>query len=685
MSGGSVPFGRVFDQPIPHGTIKGWLRSLTLRLFPPRDPRLKGLKADQAPKTMDRYQAMAWASQYRFNLVEAGAGAGKTFLVVQRAKLLLAKGVLPETIAFMTFTKAATAELKERLTNELGLEVADRILVCTIHQFAKKIARNLGLPSNYHIFNATDPKDVYREAWKKVLRADLKSHGAQASAEALQAWLLEEDMLREGLPFEHIYPELHGEPQISTALGIKVRSKGEKKILEEFEKQGIKAEYEQLFLGGKFPFRPDFFLPVAGIYVEYLGMWEHEDPDVREGYRACLKNKRFEFKRLGLESCYVEIYPSDLRDGTWIDKVRRSMPKGNPSEIGKLQGEVLERVREREDLVVELAISLSNVLLKFESRMKAPPQYPRQVRSLLELVKRLHGIVIDELMLHDNHEADSFISALAAYIQASPELATKGLEPLEYIFCDEFQDVYPALFAMLQHIFRAGNVVCIGDSRQAIYGFTGGTPAFMRNFARLVPGTRRFRLPVNRRSTSKIIEISEAVLPVGSLRAEAVTIAKDGVVKIAVPDEEVAAGDLVNWACTFGGSKDVLVLTRYNPKTSKIAARYHNEAKGLGARSHSFHGSKGLEADTVLVAGLVHKMKGPWNVPPTRQDHPVVDTVKKINGAQTVEQQEICLLYVALSRAKKKMILVTHPTNAAPLARPALEIAETRAAGHDAS
>lgn len=61
------------------------------------------------------------AQSYRANwLVEAGAGAGKTHLIVQRMVNQLAGGFCaPEELAAITFTNKATNQLRERLTDAL--------------------------------------------------------------------------------------------------------------------------------------------------------------------------------------------------------------------------------------------------------------------------------------------------------------------------------------------------------------------------------------------------------------------------------------------------------------------------------------------------------------------------------------------------------------------------------------
>src|SRR5436190_21266017 len=52
--------------------------------------------------------------------VEANAGTGKTKVLTDRVTRLLLAGVLPERILCLTFTKAAAAEMRNRLAAQLG-------------------------------------------------------------------------------------------------------------------------------------------------------------------------------------------------------------------------------------------------------------------------------------------------------------------------------------------------------------------------------------------------------------------------------------------------------------------------------------------------------------------------------------------------------------------------------------
>jgi len=67
-------------------------------------------------------------SNERFLFLLAGAGSGKTRVIVERIKHLLSKGVQPKEILAITFTRKAAHEMRERVGN-------DQVDIHTFHQF----------------------------------------------------------------------------------------------------------------------------------------------------------------------------------------------------------------------------------------------------------------------------------------------------------------------------------------------------------------------------------------------------------------------------------------------------------------------------------------------------------------------------------------------------------------------
>ncbi|MCU0505479.1 MAG: UvrD-helicase domain-containing protein, partial [Chloroflexi bacterium] len=87
-------------------------------------------------------------------MVLAGAGTGKTTVIVERVRWLLAAepDLRPENILVLTYNVKATDELLGRFERSLGLEVARRLTVENFHGFGFGLVRShwreLGLPAD---------------------------------------------------------------------------------------------------------------------------------------------------------------------------------------------------------------------------------------------------------------------------------------------------------------------------------------------------------------------------------------------------------------------------------------------------------------------------------------------------------------------------------------------------------
>lgn len=79
-------------------------------------------------------------------LVASGAGSGKTRTIIERINFLLARGVNPSNIYAITYTNAAAAEMRERITNK-----AEEVFIGTIHSLANKILLRNGIDTSAQI------------------------------------------------------------------------------------------------------------------------------------------------------------------------------------------------------------------------------------------------------------------------------------------------------------------------------------------------------------------------------------------------------------------------------------------------------------------------------------------------------------------------------------------------------
>jgi DNA helicase-2/ATP-dependent DNA helicase PcrA len=129
-------------------------------------------------------------------LVLAGAGSGKTRVIIYRVANLLEKGIQPENILLLTFTNKASKEMLSRVDaliqrRGLGDEVSRRIMGGTFHRVANLILRKyapmLGYESNFTILDEDDAKSFMSFAVKET-GVDNSSKRYPSSAVIKEIW-----------------------------------------------------------------------------------------------------------------------------------------------------------------------------------------------------------------------------------------------------------------------------------------------------------------------------------------------------------------------------------------------------------------------------------------------------------------------------------------------------------------
>src|SRR6202451_4269465 len=116
-------------------------------------------------------QHQAVASPLAAALVLAGAGSGKTRVLVHRvAWLIQVEGASPHSILAVTFTNKAAAEMRRRIETLLGFP-GGALWIGTFHGLAHRLLRihwrEAGLPQSFQILDSEDQARVLR----KVLKA----------------------------------------------------------------------------------------------------------------------------------------------------------------------------------------------------------------------------------------------------------------------------------------------------------------------------------------------------------------------------------------------------------------------------------------------------------------------------------------------------------------------------------
>ena len=139
---------------------------------------------------LDRQQKQAVETSSELALVLAGAGSGKTRVLIERvAYLIEQQKVSPYEICCLTFTRKAAGEMRERLQKRLGNQ-AYKVTIGTMHSIALALLKRFGevlgyRPTEITVYGDWEEQQIIKEAgrmiglyngksWKKIKIKDFE-------------------------------------------------------------------------------------------------------------------------------------------------------------------------------------------------------------------------------------------------------------------------------------------------------------------------------------------------------------------------------------------------------------------------------------------------------------------------------------------------------------------------------
>ncbi len=111
-------------------------------------------------------------------LIVAGAGSGKTRTLIHRVAALIGRGVRPERILLLTFTRRAAQEMVsrcERLVGSASQQVQGGTFHGTAHRLLRRFGPAAGLPADFTILDQSDAGDLMGLSRSALGYGDLKN------------------------------------------------------------------------------------------------------------------------------------------------------------------------------------------------------------------------------------------------------------------------------------------------------------------------------------------------------------------------------------------------------------------------------------------------------------------------------------------------------------------------------
>lgn len=613
-------------------------------------------------------QCEAVASDEDATLIIAGAGTGKTSTILAKIGLLTrTRQCSEDQILAISFTNKSANELAERVKGTLGIDVS----VSTFHKLGLSILARAGGGKPTLAPFAADPVEKARFIDRIVV--SLKDNAeylkklldfcAYHRLEAKKIW---------GFNSLAEYNNWLRSNKIVSLDGVPKKSYQECLIANWLILNGVPFEYERDY---EQPTRdieyrqycPDFYLTADRLYIEHFGVDEDGntapfiDP---KKYREGMEWKRATHRKFGTK--LIETFSWEHEKGVLLSNLEEKL-RQRGCVISPISPEVALEMMNRTGALNQFSELVGTFLTlykgngnKLASSGKAHSLLGNQrEKRFLELFEP----VFDEYekLNRDRNQID-FEDMITQASRAV--IAGAYSSPYRYILIDEFQDISPGRAELVKAIRQNGrdcSLFAVGDDWQSIYRFTGSDIGGMTQFGDLFGATRQVTLDTTFRFDNQSVAVSstfviknKAQIPkaLGTLKKSdqpSLVLYKRATGE---PPLDWPLGEIARQAPT-GAS--VLILERYNfhlPQEGEWN-RLRQVFPKLKLDKMSIHGSKGLEADYVVM-GL---RGGQWGFPSQVIDDPLLNMV--LTQADDYPYgEERRLFYVAITRSRNKTFVV---------------------------
>ncbi|MDB4627968.1 UvrD-helicase domain-containing protein [bacterium] len=681
------------DRPL-HPTLKGY-QHLAIRLLKSGEETRQAHNQRFVDESLQRYESFfnevesnpltqrqrdAIVGNEDANLVVAGAGTGKTSTIIARIAFLLRDQIAQASeVLTIAFARKAREELEDRAESRIGDHGTS---ISTFHALGLQIiGESEGRKPSVSVL-ASDS-----HSFSRFITEQIESLALDGDVTTLSFLTEFGSATVNPYAFKNLneYYEKVRAGDLRGIDGTRLASRQEVRIYNWFFKRRIPVKYEEKYhkvetgTSTHRRYQPDFKL-ADEVYLEHFAVAPgEEEPKIFAGYLKEADWKRRLHRDNGTQ--LYETYSSDFCNGRWERKLEDLCEELGYEPDPMSDAEILDHLKEQGRV-----LQVSKLISQFLTLFKESEGDIIAIRDSLEdrggdverntvfldFFQNIYGTYQSELKRTESIDFPDMIALAREHVRAG-----RFESPWTHIIIDEFQDISRGRASLIQAIQEARphtRIFAVGDDWQSIFRFAGSDVAVMaRDFSAFFGCTRRVDLDQTFRygtsllgSSSRFIsknpdQLTKDLHAAGPATQPGIRVIQYGVggehKDDDLPTTEAEALQAVlselrteQRSCE---AVDVLLLGRYQ-RNREVLKEVQIPA-GIQVRFMTCHASKGLEADFAIVCDV---SQGRMGFPSEIDDDPILDLVLQPNaGFQFAEERR--LFYVAMTRAKKKCILLT--------------------------
>lgn len=492
----------------------------------------KEIQQNMAQRNWTQAQNEAITSYGQDILVSAAAGSGKTATLTERViRAVVGEdgGRAPTDISKMlivTFTRAAAAELRDRISDALEKAIAenpsDRRLfrqlallpsahISTIDSFYSEPVRanfeRLGLNANFRIADEAELDNLNLEIMGEVIERFYDRYGNDPASNRfvffMENFINAKDEASVSTDFIKLYKKLKNYPE-----GIEILRHNEDMLRQGSKRDFFETEYGKVILSDI----NDYINYAEAAMSEAVGTVTLDETLSKAFLEAFEYDYNFcrALKNILGKNSYAEAGAFAL---TYEKKTLNRLPKG-------AKNEQTELLRNRRKKITDYLEKLRNSVFVAEPAQICEDMLNCAdiVHMMYELMSEFDRCVTDEKtrlnILGFSDVRDCMLKLLTDGNGNPTDIALAYREQFDSIYIDEYQDVDEIQDLIFKTVGNGHNRFMVGDIKQSIYGFRGAEPLIFAKYRRLFSdgsdGKSVF-MANNFRCSEKIIDFTNLV------------------------------------------------------------------------------------------------------------------------------------------------------------------------------